>query len=91
MIEFLVPYWDIPRDTDTVTTHPGRIVARDPSLPELGDTVPDYTGLPVRTLLPLLGRDDVNVVIDGSGWVVSQDPSPGTPVTEGMTIRLELQ
>jgi len=91
ILEFLVPYWDIPRDTDTVSTHPGRIVARSPVLPPLDDRMPDYTGLPVRTLMPLLGRDDVNVIIEGSGWVVTQEPEPGTIVTDGMTIRLELE
>jgi len=91
MIEFLVPYWDIPRDTDTVTTHPGRIVTRDPTLPVLDEVIPDYTGLPVRTLLPLLGREDISVVIEGSGWVVDQIPTPGTPFQPGMTLRLELE
>ncbi|MFW5694393.1 MAG: penicillin-binding protein [Alkalispirochaeta sp.] len=91
MLEFLVPYWDIPRDTDTVATHPGRIVTRDPVLPPLDDRVPDYTGLPVRTLMPLLGREDIRVIIDGSGWVVNQEPEPGAAVTDDMTIRLELE
>ncbi|MFW5827214.1 MAG: penicillin-binding protein [Alkalispirochaeta sp.] len=91
MLEFLVPYWDIPRDPDTVSTHPGRIVAPSPVLPPLDDRVPDFTGLPVRTLMPLLGRDDIEVIIEGSGWVVTQDPEPGTAVTDGMTIRLELE
>ncbi|MEX2445281.1 MAG: penicillin-binding protein [Alkalispirochaeta sp.] len=91
MLEFLVPYWDIPRDTDTVSTHPGRIIARSPVLPPLEDRVPDYTGLPVRTLMPLLGRDDVDVILEGSGWVVAQEPQPGVEVTDGMTIRLELE
>jgi cell division protein FtsI (penicillin-binding protein 3) len=91
MIEFLVPYWDIPRQTDTVVQHSGRIIARERSLPPLTGSVPDYRGLPVRTLLPLLGREDINVVVQGSGWVVSQDPAPGTPFQPGMTLRLELQ
>lgn len=91
MIEFLVPYWDIPRDTDTVVTHSGRILAPEPELPEINGTVPDFTGLPVRTLLPLLARDDVRVSIDGSGWVVRQEPAPGTPVERGMELRLELE
>ncbi|MFO8043600.1 MAG: penicillin-binding protein [Alkalispirochaeta sp.] len=91
MLEFLVPYWDIPRDTDTIATHPGRIVTRSPVLPPLEDRVPDYTGLPIRTLMPLLGREDIDVVIEGSGWVVNQDPEPGTAVSDGMMIRLELE
>lgn len=91
MIEFLVPYWDIPRETDTVVTHSGRIVAPQPQLPEFDTTIPDFTGLPVRTLLPLLGREDLQVTIDGSGWVVAQEPEPGTPIEPGMRLLLELE
>jgi cell division protein FtsI (penicillin-binding protein 3) len=91
LIEFLVPYWDIPRDTDTVTEHSGRISVQEPVLPELSDTVPDYRGLPIRTLIPLLGRDNIRVRIEGSGYVVRQDPAPGTPVRPGMSLVLELE
>jgi cell division protein FtsI (penicillin-binding protein 3) len=91
LIEFLVPYWDIPRDTDTVTNHSGRISVREPALPELQDTVPDYRGLPIRTLIPLLGREDIRVQLEGSGYVVRQSPAPGTPVRSGMNLVLELE
>jgi len=91
LIEFLVPYWDIPRNTDTVTQHPGRITVSEPDLPELGATVPDYNGLPVRALMPLLQEEEVTVRIIGSGHVVRQTPEPGTPVQPGMEIVLELE
>ncbi|MCG8481267.1 MAG: transpeptidase family protein, partial [Spirochaetales bacterium] len=91
LIEFLVPYWDIPRDTDIVISHPGRITAHKPQLPPIDGTIPDYTGLPIRVLLPLLGREDVRVLIEGSGWVVRQSPPPGTAFQRGMNIRLELE
>ncbi|MFW5795566.1 MAG: penicillin-binding protein [Alkalispirochaeta sp.] len=91
LIEFLVPYWDIPRNTDTVTEHPGRITVVDPELPELRDIVPDYYGLPIRTLMPLLQRDDISVRIIGSGHVIRQHPAPGAPMEPGMEIRLELE
>ena len=55
------------------------------------DRVPDFTGLSKRTLLPLLGRRDVNVVITGSGWVYRQTPPPGAAVKPGMTLTLELR
>ena len=44
-----------------------------------------------KVLTPLLGRKDINIKIEGSGWVVSQNPPAGTPVTENMTIELYLQ
>jgi cell division protein FtsI (penicillin-binding protein 3) len=91
LIEFLVPYWDIPRETDTVTRHPGRISVQEQTLPPVDDVVPDYTGLSARTLVPLLGRDDMTVRINGSGWVVSQDPPAGAPFSEGLILTLELE
>lgn len=91
LIEFLVPYWNIPRETDTVIEHPGRIVVRRRETPSLDDTVPDFAGVPMRSLIPLLAMEEIDLRIQGSGYVVSQDPPPGTPVTPGMTIRLELE
>lgn len=90
LAEFLVPYWGIPRATDTVIEHSGRVVVTEPYLPEMVDRVPSFVGLPKRTLLPLFMRSDIVLDVQGNGWVVRQDPAPGTPVTEGMRLRLEL-
>lgn len=91
LIEFLVPYLDIPRGTDRVVQHPGRIRAQNPTLPEIGTTIPNFRGLPARTLLPLLGRDDLRVRIEGSGWVVDQSPPAGTPYEPGEELILTLE
>jgi cell division protein FtsI (penicillin-binding protein 3) len=90
-LDFLVPYLGIPLEGERTIAHPGRITVAPVRLPLLGDTVPDYTGLPKRSLLPLLERDDISVRIDGFGWVVRQRPEPGTPLTPGTTIHLELE
>ena len=58
---------------------------------ELGDTIPDFTGTPKKLLTELLNRDDITVLIEGEGYVVSQNPPPGTPVTPNMTIELHLE
>ncbi len=57
----------------------------------IGTTVPDFTGCSKKDLLPLLERKDLNLNINGSGWVTSQNPEPGTPVTENMVIELNLE
>ena len=57
----------------------------------LSDTIPDFTGLPKRELLPLLNRSDIQVRINGDGWVQSQNPPAGTPITENMEIELYLE
>ncbi|MFP4113368.1 MAG: penicillin-binding protein [Spirochaetota bacterium] len=90
-LDFLVPYLGIPVEGDGRVVHAGRITVQQVVLPSIDDTVPDFSGLPKRTLLPLLERDDVRVVIDGYGWVARQSPPPGTPFERGMTLRLELE
>lgn len=58
---------------------------------EVGDTLPDFTGTPKKLLTDLLSRDDLIIRIEGNGYVVSQNPPPGTPVTPNMTIELQLE
>ena len=57
----------------------------------IGSTLPDFTGKSKKDLLPLLERKDITLNINGSGWVTSQSPEPGTPVTENMVIELNLE
>lgn len=71
--------------------HNGRITIQNGASVTIGDTVPDFTGMNKRELAPILGRSDIRVNINGSGWVKSQNPEPGTPVTENMTIELNLE
>ncbi len=89
--DFLVSYRGIPRQGEQVAEHDGRIAATLPSLPEFSRTVPDLRGLPKRSLLPLIDADGLEVVINGSGWVVEQTPAAGTPLRRGMTITVELE
>ena len=90
-LDFLVPYLGIPVDGDSRVTQPSQIVVSPISLPPMTTIVPDFTGLPKRALLPLLERDDVNVRINGYGWVRRQSPPAGTPLAQGMTITLDLE
>lgn len=89
--DFLVSYRGIPRQGEQIEEHDGRIAGTLPSLPEFSRTVPDLRGLPKRSLLPLIDADGLEVVINGSGWVVDQTPAAGTPLRRGMTITVELE
>ena len=91
LAEFLVPYWGIPRHNDTVIEHGGRVVTHNPILPEVGATIPDFTGLPLRTLLPLFARSDLLLEVEGHGWVVEQHPPPGTAFEAGTRLYLRLR
>ena len=71
--------------------HSGRISIQGKASLILGKTLPDLTGLSKRELLTLLSRKDLNVNINGSGWVTRQSPPAGTPITKGMQIDLYLE
>lgn len=71
--------------------HSGKITISPAKPLELGTKIPDFTGKSMRDLLPLFNRKDIQVKISGSGWVKSQSPEPGTPVTENMLIELNLE
>ena len=71
--------------------HSGVVSISSNSGVKLGDTVPDFTGRSKKDLLPLMERSDIKLNINGSGWVTSQSPEPGTPVTENMVIELNLE
>ena len=58
---------------------------------DIGSAMPDLRGTSKKILLPLLLRKDLAVTINGSGYVVSQDPPPGTRIQDGMKIDLELR
>jgi cell division protein FtsI (penicillin-binding protein 3) len=87
-IETLMPYLDIAREGDQVVQHPGRVRVTVPRLPEIDGVIPSYEGLPKRILLPLLDREDLEVTLEGSGWVVAQQPPAGTPFEPGMRLKL---
>jgi cell division protein FtsI (penicillin-binding protein 3) len=89
--ESLIDYIGIPRGRNPQISHPPSVNVSPGRLPAIEGQVPDFTGIAKRVLLPLLLRDDVNVEIRGDGWVRRQSPPPGTPVTGGMTIILELE
>ena len=88
--EELINYLGIPRGRNPQITHPGTFHTELPSL-VIDDTVPDFTGIAKRLLLPLTIRDDLRFQIYGEGWVARQSPAPGTPLGDGTVIVLELE
>jgi Cell division protein FtsI/penicillin-binding protein 2 len=72
-------------------SHSGRIVIPAGRQLKIGSSLPDFTGMSKRDLLPLLERSDFQVKLNGNGWVTNQNPAPGTPVTENMVIELNLE
>jgi len=89
--EELINYLGIPRGRNPQVNHPGSIILPVIPEPQLSGTIPNFRGLPKRSLLPLLLRDDIKVEITGDGWVIRQSPAPGSPITKDTVIRLELE
>lgn len=89
--DVIIDHLGIARANASSVAHSGKIEISPTSSINIGSVVPDFTGMSKKVLTPLLGRKDINIKIEGSGWVVSQYPPAGTPVTENMTIELYLQ
>jgi cell division protein FtsI (penicillin-binding protein 3) len=89
--EALINYLGIPRGRNPQGSHSGTFSIHTPPYPAVNETVPDFTGVAKRLLLPLLLRDDLRLQILGDGWVVRQSPEAGTPITEETVIVLELE
>ncbi len=89
--EKVVSILKFPGSDTTVIEHPEKIEIRNRDEIVLGDEMPDLRGTPKRLLLPLFAREDISVYIKGEGKVARQSPKPGTRITEGMKITLELE
>ncbi|MDR2842047.1 MAG: transpeptidase family protein [Spirochaetaceae bacterium] len=87
----LIDYLGIPRGRNPQINHTGHVSLPGWEIPIVGDYVPDFTGYSKRQLLPLLLRDDLNINITGDGWVKSQSPPAGTPITSTTVIALNLE
>jgi cell division protein FtsI (penicillin-binding protein 3) len=67
--------------------------AREPA-PKLGDderSVPELMGLNARAALMLVGQNDLEMAIEGSGIVVSQTPAAGAVVAAGTRVEISLE
>ena len=89
--EWLVDYLGIPRAGDTVVRHSGTVRVAVPGPITVDSRMPELLGMPKRALLPLFRQEDFRIRLSGEGYVVAQDPPPGTPLKKGMTITLYLE
>jgi cell division protein FtsI (penicillin-binding protein 3) len=88
--EELIRYLDIPKAGESIYTLPARIQVPKPQELVVGRELPDLTGLPKRSLYVLV-EAGLDVVFNGQGYVVKQDPPPGTKIEKGMKITLTLE
>ena len=89
--EAIVNYLGIPLGRNPQLAHTGAVSIPIIPYPVVDETVPDFSGVAKRLLLPLLLRDDLSFHVIGDGWVVRQSPPQGTPMMPGTLIVLELE
>jgi len=82
---------DVDRGKSETIVHDNSVTLQAEPEAIIGQTMPDLKGFSKRSLLPLLERKDFKVVINGNGYVVSQEPSPGSVMEEGARITLTLK
>lgn len=87
----IIDHLGMNRDGAASLAHSGRFLYKENTPLSLNSLVPDFIGKSKRDLLPLLNNSKVNLVIRGEGWVTKQSPDPGTPITENITIELDLE
>lgn len=89
--DVIIDHMGISRGAAASVEHNGVITIPTKEQIVIGSELPDFTGISKRELLPLLDLKNIKLSINGSGWVTSQTPAPGTPVTENMVIELYLE
>jgi cell division protein FtsI (penicillin-binding protein 3) len=89
--DIIIDHLGLSRGGAASLTHSGRISIAGNEPIKMGQQMPDFTGVSKRQLIPLVDRKDIHVKINGDGWVKSQMPPPGTPITENMEIELNLE
>jgi cell division protein FtsI (penicillin-binding protein 3) len=82
---------NLDRGKTPTITHDGSVTLQPRVDAMIGALMPDLKGYPKGALLGLLERRDIRVVIEGDGYVVSQEPPPGAAIDEGAKILLKLK
>lgn len=89
---FLVPYLSLSSAESPRVRYQGAITRQTPAAPVIQEAaIGDYRGLPKRSLLPLLSDSRLRVQLIGNGFVRGQSPPPGTPISDGLEVRLTLR
>ena len=87
----IIDYMGMSRGKASSFEHNGVITIPNTKDISLGSVTPDFTGYSKKDLLPLMEQSKGRLNINGSGWVTSQNPEPGTPLTENTIIELYLE
>ena len=89
--DVIIDHLGMSRESAASLEHSGVINIKQTKAVQLGSYLPDFTGLSKKDLIPLVSRNDIHFIINGSGWVTSQNPPAGTPLSKDMVIELNLE
>ncbi len=87
----IIDYMGMSRGKASSVEHNGVITIPNSKDISMNNFVPDFTGCSKKELLPLMEQAKGKLIIHGSGWVTSQTPEAGTPLTENTVIELYLE
>jgi cell division protein FtsI (penicillin-binding protein 3) len=91
----VVPVFDIKKSVKPLTAVETKSSPKTDSSDVLlmalkNNTVPNFQGLPLRKVLQLMAQTSVKIQADGSGWVVTQEPKPGSALVLGGILKIKL-
>lgn len=89
--DVIIDHLGMARGKASSLAHSGTVSIAGTKPIKLEGIVPDFHGVSKRQLLPLLDYKNLRIRINGDGWVKSQEPPAGTPLTENMEIELYLE
>lgn len=89
--DVIIDHMGMSRGKASSVEHNGIITIKKTPTIKLGSLMPDFTGCSKKELLPLMDLPGIKLNLNGSGWVTSQNPPAGTPVSQGTVIELYLE
>lgn len=89
--DIIIDHMGMSRGNAVSIDHSGIINIKRNTGIKIGSLLPDFTGSSKKDLLSLMELQGININIYGSGWVKTQNPPAGTPITKDMVIELYLE
>lgn len=87
----IIDYLGMSRGDAASLEHSGKITISSSTPIKIGEKLPDFTGMSKKDIMNIVNSNNIQVKINGAGWVNSQNPAPGTSVSENMIIELNLE
>ena len=87
----IIDYLGMSRGDSEAIYHSGKVSISSSKTISLGSSLPDFIGMSKKDIMNFMRENNMQIKINGSGWVKSQSPAPGTPVAENMIIELNLE